>query len=574
VKPRLAWLWWLLAVPGALQLVLLAVAFGSRLFYPFDLEWMEGGMLTHALRFTEGRPVYAPPSAEFIPYLYTPLYPALLAGLGQLVGLGYPLGRAVSIVSIAVVMFTIFRAVVREAPADRRGLARVAGVSALGLLAATYPWVECFFDLVRGDSLFLALGVGGLAALRIAAARPTRRGRGFLHVGVAVAGAILAVSFFAKQTGVLLVLAGGAALLPMNWRALPVYVGVTGVIGLGGTAVGQWLTGGWWWVYVYQVHQNHDTNADRFWRSFGLIFGHFPVATALVALGLIAVVAHAIWRRRLPVGGAGFLYWTWMYACAVLIGAVGWSTQWAVFNAYIPAMALGALAAGLALVPIVELAAELAGVVRAERIGAWAGGAVLALLALQLWVARWDPRWSATVGDGDTKAVTPGIWQIRASVRPFVPQRKDREAGQRLLAELRAIDGEIFFPSHPWYPRLAGKQATFAHRIGVKDVTYQLPCTGSTSLRVGNVQLRTPCGRKGPVLPPEARVIAGLAEAGRTQRFAAVVLDDGEQIGEYPGLAGAYRDAQRLPGDHKPRVFSGKPTTPGQILRPAARPRD
>ena len=58
-----------------MQLWRLAIAVVSRFPYPFGLEWMEGGILAHALRIAEGQPTYAAPSVDFIPFLYTPLYP-------------------------------------------------------------------------------------------------------------------------------------------------------------------------------------------------------------------------------------------------------------------------------------------------------------------------------------------------------------------------------------------------------------------------------------------------------------------------------------------------------------------
>src|SRR5688572_21865114 len=98
VPPRrtLSLLWLIAAAPGLYQVALLAVTVARRLLFPYDLEWMEGGMLNHALRLAEGQPIYAPPSIDFVPYLYTPLYPALLAWLGKVFGLTYQLGRAVS----------------------------------------------------------------------------------------------------------------------------------------------------------------------------------------------------------------------------------------------------------------------------------------------------------------------------------------------------------------------------------------------------------------------------------------------------------------------------------------------
>ena len=65
-----------------------------RLVYPFDIEWMEGGMLVHALRLEQGLPLYPAPSAEFIPYIYPPLYPFLISLLGEP---SYLVGRGLSI---------------------------------------------------------------------------------------------------------------------------------------------------------------------------------------------------------------------------------------------------------------------------------------------------------------------------------------------------------------------------------------------------------------------------------------------------------------------------------------------
>ena len=53
--------------------IVLARVLLLRLSYPLDLEWMEGGILTHALRLGRGLPLYAEPSVDFVSFLYTPL---------------------------------------------------------------------------------------------------------------------------------------------------------------------------------------------------------------------------------------------------------------------------------------------------------------------------------------------------------------------------------------------------------------------------------------------------------------------------------------------------------------------
>src|SRR5207247_9527854 len=77
--------------------VVLARVFLLRLRYPLDLEWMEGGVLTHTLRLGRGQPLYAEPSVDFVSFLYTPLYPALLCALSTVFRTPYTLGRSCSI---------------------------------------------------------------------------------------------------------------------------------------------------------------------------------------------------------------------------------------------------------------------------------------------------------------------------------------------------------------------------------------------------------------------------------------------------------------------------------------------
>src|SRR5439155_14413345 len=87
----------LLFLVSAAALVNLAFAIGRRLVYPYDLEWMEGGMLCHALRVVQREPIYAEPSARFVSFAYTPLYPILLGLLAPVAGVGYVPARAVSV---------------------------------------------------------------------------------------------------------------------------------------------------------------------------------------------------------------------------------------------------------------------------------------------------------------------------------------------------------------------------------------------------------------------------------------------------------------------------------------------
>ena len=106
------------------------------------------------------------------------------------------------------------------------------------------------------------------------------------------------------------------------------------------------------------LHQAHDWNIDRFWKSFELILLHQRGATIVLALGLGVVALCAVLRRRLPPAARALLAWAYIYADSTVVGAIGWGTQYAHYNAYTPALLHGAIAAGL-VVPAVLACVEL-----------------------------------------------------------------------------------------------------------------------------------------------------------------------------------------------------------------------
>ncbi|HTR55744.1 MAG TPA: hypothetical protein VMJ10_33940 [Kofleriaceae bacterium] len=511
--------WIALAAPGIYQLVLLAIAVAGRIAYPYDLEWMEGGLLHHAQRLASGHGIYNPPSIEFIPYLYTPLYPALLALLGKVFGLTYTLGRAISVASLVGIAAVAAASI--AAPRYRH-LSRAsawAGVAlALGLFAAIYPYVEGWYDLVRADTLYVFLVTAGLAA----ALAWNREGHGWRgEMRAAAAATILALAFFTKQTAILYVVLGGAIICVVNWRRIATYVGVSAAIGVGGTALGNNATDGWFWIYVSKIHRAHDFNMDRFWRSFPYILWHFPAMSIVVAVTLV-VVAYT-WirrpapghRRELPRQVQPFLLWTAAFAVSTLVGAIGWGTEFAHFNAYIPAFLHGGLAAGAAI-------------------------PALATCVGMIWGARPRPQLVAH-GVAGAAAIALGVTLVHARWQPqqFIPNARDVAAGDKLVERLRSIDGDVWMPSHPWYLVLAGK-TPHVHRMGVKDVTTR-----------------------------QTRTVAGMDEALREHRFSAIVLDDRDLNLEVPRIAQEYRPELELPDDERPHLYSGALVVPTAIWVPA-----
>src|SRR5690606_24972825 len=126
--------------------VLLLVVFAWRVGFPLELEWMEGGMLHQARRLGLGQSPYPPPSPEFVPFLYTPLYSVLLTLLGTVLPLGYALGRVISILAWAATCLALWRAVRGE------GKPRSHAAAAVGLACAGYVFTFRWLDVARPDT--------------------------------------------------------------------------------------------------------------------------------------------------------------------------------------------------------------------------------------------------------------------------------------------------------------------------------------------------------------------------------------------------------------------------------------
>lgn len=410
----------LFALLCAAHICLFAYVVARRLGFRYELEWMEGGMLGHSLRLLRGEPIYGAPTADFIPFLYTPLYPALVAALAKVAGLGFSLGRAVSVVSFA--SAAGFAALL----ARRAGSGRAALLFALGCaaaLCATFPGGGAWYDIVRGDSLYLSLS---LAGLWLAATRGDRAAL------AALAGALLAAAFFAKQTGSVLAIAGGLCTLlyPRGERRgfarlwpSAAFALAAGAVFSGGVVLLQLGSAGWFWRYVYELHQQHEFYARRAWLETPVVLlrGQ-PVLWAglLVALGLLS------YRRALD----RFLGRLAILATAgVALACIGFGTQYAHTNAYIPGLFF----------PVLLWAALLA---RLHATGARLPALVLA--CAHLGAAYWDPR-------------------------PHLPSPADTAAGDRLIARLRAAPGPVLIPFHPFYAVMAGK-APHLHRMGILDI--------------------------------------------------------------------------------------------------------
>src|SRR5262249_35167590 len=233
-------LWQALAICAAIALGALALQIALRLPHRCELEWMEGAMVDHAERVRQGLGLYVPPTAQHVPFLYTPLLFWLGALLASVIGPGFLPLRLLSIAATAMCALMIARWTRRET-GDRR-----AGFVAAGLFAAGYWYLQTWYDLARNDTLF----VGPLLACAY-----LLRWRG--RAGAAAAAIPALLAFLAKQTALMWLPALAVGALLLDWRKGLLFTAAAGAL-ISATVLGMHLaTDGWSTFYVFEMPQHH-----------------------------------------------------------------------------------------------------------------------------------------------------------------------------------------------------------------------------------------------------------------------------------------------------------------------------
>lgn len=387
----------------------------GRLRYPFELEWMEGAMVDHVVRVLDGRPIYVEPTAEFVPYIYPPLYFWLSAGVAHFAGASLPTLRAVAIVAFGVSLVVLFDFVRRE---SRSWLG---AFTAVALYTATFSATEFWFGLARVDTLMIALVLGACWLVRF------REG---LLTG-ALAGLLLAAACFAKQQALGLALAPIAYAVLSSWRRGVVLVATAALVGGLVTLVVNHGTEGWFLYYVYLVPRQHDWRYNEwyrflleyFWNRVG-IHGVF----AVVALALPVTTG----RGRPLAAFYGTLWLTsTLSGYASMLHTDGW------LNVLLPAYVVYSLLAGIAVGWCWNLRDE----------GARARSLIVCHVAV---------------------LVAFGLLYVRH--RELRPSSSDALAVRVALQRLSALPGPVFCPGTGHYPFLAGQRPSSAHEMAIRDI--------------------------------------------------------------------------------------------------------
>jgi hypothetical protein len=373
-----------------------------RLYYPFEADRVESGMMTTVWRLRHGYPLYAAPSLEWAPYLYAPLFFYLSAALSKVMGLSYAPLRMVSILSTLGSFGVIFLMVWKE---TRRV---AAAVVAVGLFASLYVFVLGWFDVGRVDSLSVFLFL--LAVLA------TRRSHPLL------AAAMWLLAFHGKQTFLPL----GLAIFLVEWqRPRRMLMGMAAFAAMTWASVA-WLnhlTQHWYSFYVL------GTSASLGWapREAAMFLPHdlFEPLPVAVILTLMAVFLAPMRLREQD--GSFFAIVT------LLLGGAVWFVRahaGANINATLPLYAWMAILTGVAVHRLLD---------RWEK-----SGAAFTRMPVSAPVLLW-------------MALTVQLMAHLSRPGQVLPMEGSVAARQKFIEDLRATPGDVWVVNHSYDGLIAGK---------------------------------------------------------------------------------------------------------------------
>ena len=254
----------------------------SRIAYPYELEWMESGSLVQVARVLAGAPLYTEPSIQYVPFIYTSFYLYLSALVTRVLGFGYFSLRVVSLMAAIGSGFLIYRLVQLK---TGRHFPALLGA---GLFAAAFPLSGGWFDIARVDSLFLFFLL--LAGWLIS--------KGTDH-GLFMAGIILALAYFTKQTAVAIILALVGFSILIQPRRIYLILAPMITLLITGIFIENLLSGGWFKYYTIDLVAAHRVESNYLYHFFVEflyrdIFSHLPLAAFLLLAGGLLF----IWRQK------------------------------------------------------------------------------------------------------------------------------------------------------------------------------------------------------------------------------------------------------------------------------------
>lgn len=237
-----------------------------RIGFPYQLSWLEGAVMDHSRWILQGNQLYGPPSEEFTPFLYPPLYSYVSALFMKIFGVHMLIPRLVSLVSSLLVLVLIWRLVKFETGSNFYALV------AAGFYASFYPFVRCYFDMVRVDAFFVFLMFLGVYILRTAKK----------SYSIYISAFVFYLAVFTKQQALLLTALMGLVLLLQDIKKFLKFTLTFCILTFITILYFQQASNGWFLFYVYTFPRSQGFRSHLVPLIFRDLLLHAPV---LVLMG-------------------------------------------------------------------------------------------------------------------------------------------------------------------------------------------------------------------------------------------------------------------------------------------------
>ena len=400
----------------------------QRLDYPYELEWMEGGVLQQVLQLLHGKPLYGQPSLVFVSALYMPLYYYVAAGFAKVVGVNFFALRLVSWLASLLTHGLVFLIVSKQARSTWAGV--------LGVFFYTYMFQHTafWFDVARVDCLwtfFLAFATYVLLRCRD---NPSRSSIFLLAV-------LSVLAFFTKQaTLFLLPFVVVAMVCWCGWRQLMDLLVLCVLLAVPGFVFLHYVVGEDWYFYTMQMAGTHGVTAFGAKRFFEIVLHAIPAMLCASAIFLVFVQGSS--RERCG--------WFALVAGFVFVSLLSRAYAGAFFNVLMPLYFCVACVSAIGFSLLVERAVQVH-----DKPATY-----MMLLAVVL-----------------TGLLAADFY--RSAYRPErqLPTANGRSNTEWLIAKIAAVQGPVCVTSHGYLAWLAGKDFC-AHNTQVSDLV-----TGSSQAR-------------------------------------------------------------------------------------------
>lgn len=259
----------LLFAISAIPVLFFVFVISQRILLPVTFEWGEGAGLNQIQRILGGKALFVEPTIDFSALVYTPVYYYLSAALSFFIKPVLLAARLFSLLCALATAAILYRLV------KTRTDNPLAGWFSLALFFSCYYLSDGYFDLARVDALYVFLAV---AAFYIFLNSTTQ-------LDYFLAGIVVVIGFFTKQSAVLVFLPLAIYLLRFHWKRTWILLPVI-VLGI---LIPVWVlnqfSNGWFGYYIFELPREHGFSplaAVNFWlgdllRYLGIALGFSAV---------------------------------------------------------------------------------------------------------------------------------------------------------------------------------------------------------------------------------------------------------------------------------------------------------